>query len=41
MGLLKDKSSYRPTRAERVLAWIVTCASALAFLAFLARRLLG
>jgi hypothetical protein len=41
MTLLKEKSSYRPTRTERILAWVVTCASALAVLAFLARRLLG
>jgi hypothetical protein len=41
MGLLKEKSSYRATRAERALAWIVTVASALAVIAFLAGRLLG
>jgi hypothetical protein len=39
MALLKEKSSYRPTRTERVLAWVVTCASALAVVIFLARRL--
>jgi hypothetical protein len=28
MGLLKEKSSYRPTRLESASAWIVTLASA-------------
>jgi hypothetical protein len=28
MGLLKEKSSYRPTRFEQLLAWVVTLASA-------------
>jgi hypothetical protein len=41
MSLLKQKSSYRPTRTERVLAWIVTGASAVAVVAFLVRRILG
>jgi hypothetical protein len=41
MALLKEKSSYRPTRTERTFAWIVTGASGLAVLAFLALRLFG
>ncbi|MFN8177458.1 MAG: hypothetical protein U0167_06005 [bacterium] len=28
MGLLKEKSSYRPTRFEQLLAWAMTLASA-------------
>jgi hypothetical protein len=41
MGLLKEKSSYRPTRRETALAWIVTAASAAAVGWFVLQRLLG
>ena len=41
MGLLKEKSSYRPTRAETVLAWIVTAGSAVAVGWFVLRQLFG
>lgn len=41
MGFLKEKSSYRATRAETVLAWVVTAVSATAVGWFVLRRLLG
>ena len=37
MGLLKEKSTYRPTRFERAAAWIVTLASAAVVATFLLR----
>jgi len=40
MGLLKEKSSYRPTRLETAAAWIVTAASGLAVAWFVLRALL-
>jgi hypothetical protein len=40
MGLLKEKSPYRPTRRETVLAWIVTAASGAAVAWFVLGRLL-
>ena len=30
MGLLKEKTTYRPTRLETALAWIVTVAAGVA-----------
>ena len=41
MGFLKEKSAYRPTKVETVLAWIVTAAAGLVVAAFLARAWLG
>ena len=41
MGLLKEKSSYRPTRFEVVLAWIVTGASGAVVAWFLYRAWFG
>lgn len=41
MGFLKEKSSYRATRPETALAWIVTAASAAAVGWFVLRQLLG
>ncbi|HMB67892.1 MAG TPA: hypothetical protein VKU85_01230 [bacterium] len=41
MGFLKEKSSYRATRTETALAWIVTAAAAAAVGWFVLRRLLG
>lgn len=41
MGFLKEKSSYRATRTETVLAWIVTAAAGLAVGWFVLRQLLG
>ena len=41
MGLLKEKSVYRPTRLETILAWAVTAAAGLVVAAFLARAWLG
>ncbi len=29
MGLLKEKTSYRPTRVESLLAWVMTGAAGL------------
>jgi hypothetical protein len=37
VGFLKAKSAYRPTRFERVLAWVVTLASAVVVAGFLLR----
>ena len=37
MGLLKEKSSYRPTGFERAAAWIVTLTSAGIVVAFILR----
>jgi hypothetical protein len=41
MGLLKEKSSYRPTRGEILAAWAVTAASGMAVAVFVGLRLLG
>jgi hypothetical protein len=39
MGFLKEKSSYRPTRLEAVLAWIFTVAAGIALAWFVLRDL--
>ena len=41
MGLLKEKTSYRPSRPEVVLAWVFTGAAGLAVAWFLAEALFG
>jgi hypothetical protein len=41
VGFLKEKSAYRPTRVETILAWIVTIAAGVVVAAFLARAWLG
>lgn len=41
MGLLKEKSSYRPTRFERAAAWLVTLVSAGVVATFLVRAWLA
>jgi phosphate/sulfate permease len=41
VGFLKEKSAYRATRFETILAWIVTVASAAVVAAFLARAWLA
>ena len=41
MGLLKEKSSYRPTRPETVVAWILTLGAGIAVAWFVLRQLLG
>ena len=41
MGFLKEKSSYRPTRFETVVAWIVTGGAGLVVALFLARSWFG
>jgi hypothetical protein len=40
VGLLKEKTSYRPTRREKVLAWIFTIAACAAVGGYLLRELL-
>lgn len=40
MGLLKKKTGYRPTRREKVLAWIFTVAACAAVGGYLLRELL-
>ena len=37
MGLLKEKSTYKPTGFETILAWVVTLASAALVVWFAAR----
>jgi hypothetical protein len=32
MGFLKEKSKYRPTRVEKIFAWVVTAGAAIALL---------
>jgi hypothetical protein len=41
MGLLKEKSKYVPTRAEKILAWIVTLAAGAALLWHIAASFRG
>jgi hypothetical protein len=41
VGFLKEKSSYRPTRLESVVAWVVTGAAGAVVALFLARSWLG
>lgn len=36
---MKQKSSYRPTRTESVLAWVFTLGAGVAFVALLLRSL--
>jgi hypothetical protein len=41
VGFLKEKSPYRPTRLETVVAWVVTAAAGLVVALFLARSWFG
>jgi hypothetical protein len=41
MGLLKEKSSYRPSPVEVALAWVLTGASGLAVAVYLLRTWIG
>jgi hypothetical protein len=40
VGLFKEKTSYRPTRVEKALAWIFTVAACAAVGVYLLRELL-